>query len=328
MSFQYVWVGVICSFLATIAGASGKLLVRWSWKKYIEQEEHIPLQIYVDNCQNSVDSLYKTQNCHSDNTTNISDRARKFNLYIRLMSSYFILIVVNPMLSAISLAFAPPNMTAPIGALTLVWVIIGAPRILNESARFMDYAIISTILVGEVGIGLSSIRMKSKTYNLSTAMAIFSHPEWRIYQSIHLIWIVVLVLAIKNSTLESRIHRISWSLIGGSLAGNLYFATLVVNIISYDSYNILTFEFMALVVGLIFTALLGMILYTISMKWYDALYMSSTYIGTYIIFAAITSEIAFNALSNLEHTQFIMYMSGILCIVMGTLLLVYKMSNQ
>ena len=334
------WIkGISLSILASIIGGASKLAIRKSW--IIEDS----LQEENDTETNkNTNGMEMTSTSHQRNTNHKScsppirkekyfmenkqpERIRNtisYNNIQSLKKSKYLrwvgmigMSILNPLCCVLAMNYASPSILAPFSGLTLVWIILFSPMIVNETPYRSQKIASILIVLGEVVIAISGDHTNNEYESLEDVLRSYRNLDFVIYFILLVLWMCLLFYFTRFS---EGLRRFGYGAAGGSITGLQNFLKDGLTILhSSEDVPYQLYIFIVLAGG---TAFAGLLLLVQCMKRYDATYSSSMFVGSFVISATIMSAIHYNTFDNLDTWwNYIFYPLGILILVIGILIL-------
>jgi hypothetical protein len=139
--------GIGLSLVASMVAGASKLAIRKSWLIQAEQEQNSDRNREEDDDNESFSEEYTHDN---ENLLPHQKRQCCLNPYSLRYSGMFGMTILNPVFSVFAMNYASPSILAPLGGLTLVWVILFSGMTLGESPSSAEMIAALLIMVGEV----------------------------------------------------------------------------------------------------------------------------------------------------------------------------------
>jgi len=334
------WIkGISLSILASIIGGASKLAIRKSWIiEHSLQEEN------DTETNKNTNGMEMTSTSHQRNTNHKSysppirkekyfmenkqpERIRNtisYNNIQSLKKSKYLrwvgmigMSILNPLCCVLAMNYASPSILAPFSGLTLVWIILFSPMIVNETPYRSQKIASILIVLGEVVIAISGDHTNNEYESLEDVLRSYRNLDFVIYFILLVLWMCLLFYFTRFS---EGLRRFGYGAAGGSITGLQNFLKDGLTILhSSEDVPYQLYIFIVLAGG---TAFAGLLLLVQCMKRYDATYSSSMFVGSFVISATIMSAIHYNTFDNLDTWwNYIFYPLGILILVIGILIL-------
>ena len=210
-----MWViGVLLEVLATLCGTIGKQLIRFSSMKGEDLASEEPAQGGSDAAPKPPASDVPTET--TKQPEELPKRAWAF--YTGLVVN----VAVGPALEMAAYSFAAQSLLAPFGGLDTVWNAILAPFTLGERLTWRRLFGIGVIVIGTA---LSAIfgSHNEKDWTVDGLKEVLVTVRTLIYICAFVVWFMTLYYVRGHNPAGSLPRGISIGLMGGSLAGNMFF---------------------------------------------------------------------------------------------------------
>lgn len=320
------WVkGITLSIIASIIGGFSKLSIRKSWliehKYSSNKEESKEREVELASPRNEKKydpPCYKNEVCLEPESEEVltNENLKKLQRSKVLRWCGMIgMTILNPLFCVWAMKYASPSILAPFSGLTLVWIILLSPTVVDEKPDKAQVLAASLIIAGEVVVTISGDHT-NEYYSADQVLASYSDPNFVLYFLLLLTWMVLLSWLILYGNDSSR--RFAWGVAGGSITGLQNF--LKDSLVLLQSSQTIHFVFMGS--GAALSALIGLLLLVRCMKVYDATYSSSMFVGSFVLSASLMSSVHYHTFQNLQHTwNYICYPLGLVILLGGIFIL-------
>ena len=232
--------------------------------------------------------------------------------------------IFNPLCSVLAMNYASPSILAPFSGLTLVWIVLFSPLVIQEQPTLNQLYGAFFIILGEVVVAVFGDHENDEdvTYD-KIRESYLNDSAFHWYFFFLLLWMLLLTHLMRTST-KAWIEKFAWGVSGGSVTGLQNFLKDALTILKHHHGSFLTipwifFLFMGLAIS---SAFGGLLLLTACMKRYDATYSSASFVGSFVISASIMAAIHYDTFDHLPSiTSYILYPTGLVILIIGVLFL-------
>ena len=239
--------------------------------------------------------------------SHIHDRQHLFILGMVLLMGF------NPILSITSYHYAAQSTLAPLAGLAIVWNTVFSPRILVETISLSEVLGAACIFVGCVFVCISGSH-EAKAIPIDRLASHFLSTSFLVY----FILFILLSMALTKQCMHEKTRRLSLVTLSGIVAGQMYFITALMRIITDGAgifRNPLTYLCFA---GAAIMASMGLYLLNLAFSLYDGIFVLYVYESSYIVAGAISGVCFSN--EDVAHSspgRIVLYMSSLGLILVG-----------
>ena len=271
--------------------------------------------------------------------------------------------ILNPICCVLAMNYASPSILAPFSGLTLVWVILLSPLVVQETPSCQSQLACALIIIGEVIVAIFGDHTNDDGVSVHDVLQSYKRPSFLTYFGILILYESLLFYIIlfcpksTSSTTSKKLQRYAWGSAGGTITGMQNFLKDSLTILKasrrqqqdeIDSSltRLLTttttstsssvgptiktnihwsfFVFIALAGA---TAFAGLLVLTSCMKRYDATYSAASFVGSFVLSASIMSVVHYNTFQELKSIiNYVLYPAGVFILMIGVYVLVQDTS--
>eukprot|EP00529_Nitzschia_sp_RCC80_P012734 CAMPEP_0113495656 /NCGR_PEP_ID=MMETSP0014_2-20120614/29721_1 /TAXON_ID=2857 /ORGANISM="Nitzschia sp." /LENGTH=588 /DNA_ID=CAMNT_0000389559 /DNA_START=118 /DNA_END=1884 /DNA_ORIENTATION=+ /assembly_acc=CAM_ASM_000159 len=257
--------------------------------------------------------------------------------------------VLNPVCCVWAMNYASPSILAPFSGLTLVWVILLSPAVVQETPSCQAQIACVLIIVGEVVVALFGDHTNDEGVTVNDVLESYKRPSFLAYFGVVILYETMLCYFILVCHKSSKLQRYAWGSAGGTLTGMQNFLKDSLTILkaskqqqdgssmtrllltstassSSGSIHWSFYVFIALAGG---TAFAGLLVLTSCMKRYDATYSAASFVGSFVVSASIMSIVHYNTFQELNSlVNYVLYPTGVCILMLGVYVLVQDTSDS
>uniref|UniRef100_M4C5H1 Uncharacterized protein n=1 Tax=Hyaloperonospora arabidopsidis (strain Emoy2) TaxID=559515 RepID=M4C5H1_HYAAE len=189
--------------------------------------------------------------------------------------------LLNPVLDAISYAYAAQSILAPMAGFSVVWNIILSPSLLYEKLSVQDLKGSAVILLGCLLVGLSGSH-DTPTHRSTELFALFRS---RVFVECHQ---------------KSGWRRFAFGALSGLIGGNLFFLKASIELLGEGGAVWSNPETYLIIVAALSTASGGIFVLDQGLREYEALYLVAIYQAILILTGSISGVIFFHEISGMD----------------------------
>ncbi|ETV79918.1 hypothetical protein H257_07121 [Aphanomyces astaci] len=254
-----------------------------------------------------------------------------------------LIVVVNPALCISAYKFAPQSLLAPMGGLCVVWNTVLSPYILNETLRTRDMIGATIIFLGCVVVGGVGSH-QTHDIPINELASHFTSAPFLVYITTYIVVLMILLRCASpaffqawgyhhrrrddeisddpNVIFKSTCCRVSLASMAGSISGQLYCMCALLRLTHNDPREVFTTP-LVYVVGLaaLGFAMSGLYLMNMALHLYDALFVIYIYEATLLMGGAISGICFFGDMKDLSGWHWGVYSAGIAFILVGIVVL-------
>eukprot|EP00980_Cylindrotheca_fusiformis_P024965 scaffold12809_cov84-Cylindrotheca_fusiformis.AAC.1 len=345
--------GIGLSLLASIIAGCSKLAIRKSWLIQAERKEQAGAQeqqqrssedveTEIDDYTQDNESFFRSElsddesSSGNENLTLIRPDSTQTkhdqsccsslirNPYALRYSGMFGMTILNPVCSVFAMNYASPSILAPLGGLTLVWVILFSGMTVGETPTSSEMLAALLIMVGEVIVAVFGDHTNANGMTVDDVRKSYTSPATITYFACLTAYMLLLwywMAGSKNTTLQ----RFAWGSSGGAITGPQNFlkdSLIVLKAVTSTPGEYIPWFFPVLILLAIGTAFAGLILLTACMKRYDATYSAAAFVGSFVVSASINAAMHYHTFSSLPSTwNDVLYPLGLVVLIFGVFLL-------
>ncbi|CAK4086307.1 unnamed protein product [Aphanomyces euteiches] len=284
--------GLMLSFLASIIGVLGKIMVKLSYQPKLSPQ---------------------------------STEARFW-----WGSGMVLVVLVNPVLCITAFKFAPQSLLAPMGGMCIVWNTVFSPYVLSEHLRRQDIVGAAIIFLGCVVVGGVGSH-ETHDIPIDELASHFTSPLFLVYITAYITLVIGLLrqaypallqvwdgYTAYASTYTTTCCRVSLASLAGSISGQMYCMTALLRLMHNEPKVVFSTPLVYFVaVGALTFALSGLYMMNLALKLYDALFVIYIYEATLMLGGAVSGICFFDDMKDLGMWHWVSYGFGILTILIG-----------
>jgi len=257
--------------------------------------------------------------------------------------------VLNPICCVWAMNYASPSILAPFSGLTLVWVILLSPAVVQETPSCQAQIACGLIIAGEVIVALFGDHTNDDGVTVNDVLESYKRPSFLAYFGGLILYETMLCYFILFCHKSSKLQRYAWGSAGGTLTGMQNFlkdsltilkaskqqqqqdgssVTRLLAATTSGSSGSIHWSFYAFVALAGATAFAGLLVLTSCMKRYDATYSAASFVGSFVVSASIMSVVHYNTFQELNSlVNYVLYPTGVCILMLGVYVLVQDTSD-
>uniref|UniRef100_A0AAV1UGB8 Uncharacterized protein n=1 Tax=Peronospora matthiolae TaxID=2874970 RepID=A0AAV1UGB8_9STRA len=229
--------------------------------------------------------------------------------------------LLNPVLDAISYAYAAQSILAPMAGFSVVWNIILSPSLLDEKLSVQDLRGSAVILLGCLLVGLSGSH-DTPTHCSTELFALFRSRVFVEYAVFAVCTAVTLVWVICKCHQKSGWRRFAFGALSGLIGGNLFFLKASIELLGEGGAVWSNPETYLIIAAALSSAGGGIFVLDRGLREYEALYLVAIYQAFLILIGSISGVVFFHEIAGMNAWwQQIVYPFGIVSTVGGIVVL-------
>ncbi|CAI5723913.1 unnamed protein product [Hyaloperonospora brassicae] len=206
--------------------------------------------------------------------------------------------VLNPVLDAISYAYAAQSILAPMAGFSVVWNILLSPYLLHEELSTQDVRGTAVILLGCLLVGVSGSH-DTPTHRSAELFALFRSRLFVEYALFAGCTAVLLAWVICRWPQKSGWRRFAFGALSGLIGGNLFFLKASIELVVEGGAVWSNVETYAIIAAALSSAGSGIFVLDQGLREYEALYLVAIYQAFLILIGSVSGVVFFHEIAGM-----------------------------